>query len=85
MRSLRSRSSRTSTHPLILTVAGAASTGCAMAALRSVATAKPAAAAMKPRASGKAIGRRRSKTALTTAASASVIAAQPEGSRSAVK
>ena len=83
-RSLRSRSSRTSTKPVTCTLpAGICRTGCAMRAVLSVAVAKPAAMAAKPSASGKPSGRRRATNATTTPATTSAVAAHQAGSRSA--
>ncbi len=86
MRSVRSRSSRTSTKPAIETLmAGRASTGCATCTALSVATAKPAATAAPASASGKATGRRRARIASTAQTSTSETAAHHAGSRSAAE
>ena len=78
MRSVRSRSSRTSTKPAMATLpAGRARIGCATWTVFSVATAKPAATAVKASAMGNAIGRRRAMKAMTQQSTARACARPP--------
>ena len=86
MRSERSRSSRTSTNPVISTFqAAACRTGWAMTTRLTVAVAKPAAIVAKASINGKATGRRRARMDPTTVAASTASAAQSSGSRAAAK
>ena len=61
------------------------STGCAISAVRTVATAKPEAIAATPSAITKPVARRRASTAATMQIAASATAAHHKGSCPAVK
>jgi hypothetical protein len=86
MRSVRSRSSRTSTKPEMATLpAERARTGCDTGMVVNVATAKPPAIAVQASATGRTMGRARASTAMAQQIAASPEPAHQAGSCPAVK